>query len=123
VVEMLQGSGNTIGIKLSGKLHDEDYKRWVPELEKHIAQHGSISMLLEMTDFEGWDLHAAWDDFAFGVKHARDFIKIAMVGDKAWERWMAKICAPFTSADIAYFDKKDVDRATGWVLDKVELKT
>ena len=37
-------------------------------------------------DFHGWDLHAAWDEFKFGLKHDADFERIAMVGDRKWQK-------------------------------------
>ena len=33
-------------------------------------------------DFEGWDPHAAWDDMTYGLAHATDFEKLAIVGDR-----------------------------------------
>jgi hypothetical protein len=48
-------------------------------------------------------LRAAWDDLEFGLKHYSDFERIAMVGDRKWEEWMANFCKPFTrlSEDLA----------------------
>ena len=45
---------------------------------------------------DGWDLGAVWEDIKFATRHCRDIEKIAMVGEHAWEKWMATICKPFT---------------------------
>jgi hypothetical protein len=41
--------------------------------------------------------------------------RVALVGDKAWEKWMAAVCKPFTMAKIRYFDVKDVESAWKWL--------
>ena len=48
--------------------------------------------------------------FSYVGSHGRrpSTTKVAMVGDKAWEKWMATICKPFTMSSIKYFDAGDV---------------
>jgi SpoIIAA-like len=38
-----------------------------------------------------------------------------MIGEKKWQEWIAKICRPFTSATIRYFDRPDADKARAWI--------
>ena len=116
MIERLQnGSGKVIGFLVSDKLHDEDYKVFVPEVEEVIAREGTARLFLQMRDFHGWDLHAAWDDMKFGVKHYGDLERMALVGEKSWEKWMAKFTKPFTKAEVRYFDSSEVDAAWEWL--------
>jgi hypothetical protein len=116
MIERLQtGSPKIIGFKLSGKLHDEDYKTFVPAVEAAVAGKGKVRLFAQFEGFHGWDLHAAWDDMKFGVKHYADIERIAMVGDRNWQKWMAKICKPFTQAAVKYFDATEVDAAWAWL--------
>lgn len=110
-----QSSGNVLGFKMSGKLHDEDYKHFVPLLDASIASHGKVRLLAWFDDFHGWDLHALWDDIKFAATHCTKVERIAMVGDKKWEEWMAKIYKPFTLAKVKYFDVADISGAWKWV--------
>ena len=80
-----------------------------------IAAAGPIRLLARFEDFHGWDLHAAWDDFRFGVQHYADIERIALTGDRAWEQWMAKLCRPFTQAQVRYFDAGQVEAAWTWL--------
>jgi hypothetical protein len=73
-------SPKTIGFKLSGKLHDEDYKSFMPTVESFLAGEGKARLFVQFEDFHGWDLHAVWDDTKFAFKHYADFDRIAMVG-------------------------------------------
>lgn len=109
------GSGKVIGFVVSDKLHDEDYKVFVPEIEEVIEREGTARLLLQMRDFHGWDLHAAWDDMKFGVKHHGDLERMALVGEKKWEKWMASFTKPFTKAEVRYFDASEVDQAWEWL--------
>ena len=109
------GSPKVIGVKLTGKLHDDDYQSFVPKMEAIMAAKGKVRLLAQFEDFHGWDLHAAWDDFKFGLKHFSDFERIAMVGDRKWEQWMAGFCKPFTRAAVKYFDASEVDAAWKWL--------
>ena len=115
ITQLPQSTDRLLGFKLSGKLHDEDYQHFVPVVEAAIARNGKVRLLSQFEDFHGWDLHALWDDTKFSMKHCADVEKIAIVGDRTWEKWMAKICKPFTKAKIEYFDAKDIERAWAWL--------
>ena len=54
------GASKAIGFKLSGKLHDEDYKHFVPMVDEAIGKQGKVRMLAWFHDFHGWDMHALW---------------------------------------------------------------
>jgi len=119
-IEKLQrNKGNVASFKFSGKLHDADYKVFVPQLETLIEQKGKIRLLIQLEDFHGWDPHAAWDDVAFDIKHYHDLERIALVGDKAWEKWMVKLSKPFTGAEIMFFPADEIDAAWDWLVDQV----
>jgi hypothetical protein len=111
-------TGKILGFKMTGKLHDEDYKQFVPAVETAIQTHGKVRLLAQFEDFHGWDLHALWDDTKFATKHCADVERIALVGDQKWEEWMAKICKPFTLAKLRYFDIKEADAAWQWLAEE-----
>jgi hypothetical protein len=110
-------SGKILGFNISGKLHDEDYKHFVPLVEEAIVAQGKVRLVAQFADFHGWDLHAVWDDTKFATKHCRDVERIAIIGDQQWEKWMAAICKPFSLARIQYFDVKDADAAWKWIVE------
>ncbi len=107
--------GKVLTINVSGKLTAEDYDRFVPQTERLIQQHGPIRVLFDMQDFHGWELAALWKDIKFDMSHFKDIERLAMVGDKKWEQWMATFCRPFTSATIRYFDRSEATAAHDWV--------
>jgi hypothetical protein len=109
------GSDQVLGFKMSGKLHDEDYQKFVPIIDAAAAKHGKVRLLSQFHDFHGWDAHALWDDIKFATTHCNKIDRIALVGDKAWEKWMAKVCKPFTLAKVRYFDASELEAAKAWL--------
>lgn len=108
-------SDQAVGFKMSGKLHDADYQTFVPLVDAAIAKHGKVRMLAQFHDFHGWDLHALWDDIKFSTTHCTKIEKIALVGEKTWEKWMAQVCKPFTMAKVQYFDAGQLEAAKAWL--------
>jgi hypothetical protein len=104
-----------LAVQAGGKLSKEDYERFIPEVERLIKKEGKIRVFFEMRDFHGWEAGALWEDIKFDVKHFADIERLAMVGDKKWEEWMAMFCTPFTSAQIRYFDQDEEDEARRWI--------
>jgi hypothetical protein len=109
------GSPKVVGLKLTGRLHDEDYRRFVPMIESILTAEGKVRLFVQFEEFQGWDMHAAWDDFKFALQHYSDFERIVMVGDRRWEKWLASVCKPFTKAKLKYFDRSEVDAAWKWL--------
>lgn len=112
-------SGNLIEIQVSGKLVKGDYDAFVPEFERLVKRFGKINVLFEMVDFHGWTAAALWEDLKFDLKHFKDIERLAMVGDKKWEKGMSVFCKPFTSATIRYFDQTERDQALLWLGEEV----
>lgn len=108
-------TGNVVSIRLTGKLTTEDYARFVPVIEEAIARHGKIRLLLELRDFHGWTAGALWEDTKFDMHHFNDLERLAIVGEKRWEKGMAIFCKPFTTAEIRYFDVSEREAAEAWI--------
>jgi hypothetical protein len=116
MIEILsQMPSKVLGFKMSGKLHDEDYKKFVPIVDDAITKDRKVRILAQFHDFHGWDAHALWDDIKFSTTHCTKIERIALVGEKAWEKGMAAVCKPFTMAKIRYFDSSEVDAAKQWL--------
>lgn len=101
--------------KATGKLTEEDYEKFLPELEKLIQENGSISLYIELEDFHGWEPEAAWEDMKFGEEHDDDFDRIAIVGSSPWMKWMVSLGNAFTHTDIRYFNRDQSQQAWDWL--------
>lgn len=107
--------GKIIEMAVTGRLTDADYQHFTPEFERMANRHKKIRLLFEMSQFHGWDVKAAWDDLKLGMKHYGDVERLAMIGEKKWQQWMAQFSKPFTTAEVRYFDKIDAPAARAWL--------
>ncbi len=102
-------------VAVAGKLVHADYETFVPRVERLIAEHGKLRLLIVLRDFEGWKASALWDDVRFDFKHFRDFERIAIVGETVWEKGMTLFCKPFTTAEIRFFGAGSEAEARAWL--------
>ena len=110
-----ESDGKIVGYKATGKLSDEDYKSLVPKLNQLIKEKKSIRMLLQLEDFQGWEMAAAWDDFKLGMKHRNDIERLAIVGDRQWEKLMADVVKPFMGGQVKFYDMQELPEAWEWL--------
>jgi ubiquinone/menaquinone biosynthesis C-methylase UbiE len=115
--------GKILEACVSGKLTHGDYKHFVPEFGRLVKQHGKINVLFEMVGFRGWKAAALWDDIKFDLKHFTGIERLAMVGEKKWQKGMSKFCRPFTTARIRYFDRTASGEARAWLAAKSDVPT
>jgi len=110
-----KSSGNVLGYKISGTVKKEDYKTMVPEVEAVIEEKGSANLLLDMSGFK-WEALGAWGaDMKFGRDYHKKIKKMAIVGNKRWEKWMTKIVDPFYAGEAEYFEATDSEAAWAWL--------
>jgi hypothetical protein len=115
-----EGNEFYLAMKIAGKLSHDDYEVIVPMLESALEgiKEPSIKALVDITELEGWELRAAWDDLRFGLKHGGEFSKIAIIGSKKWEEVMTKVASWFIAGDAQYFEEGDAARK--WLSEKTE---
>ncbi len=113
----LERSGSDFYLTLTcmGKLTHQDYQIITPMLDSALkgVEHPKIRTLIDGREMEGWEPRAAWDDFRLGVKHGREFEKIAIVGNEHWQEVAAKLGSWFISGEARFFD--ELDEALGWL--------
>lgn len=95
-----------LDIKAAGKLTHDDYEILNPLVDSamHAIHHAKVKVLFDASELDGWDLHAAWDDFKFGLKHQNEFEKIAVYGNQQWLEKSARVADWFLSGEVRYFE-------------------
>ena len=115
---------NFMCFKVYDKLTHEDYeKTLIPTLEAAIKEYGKARMLVDFgKEYHGIEVAAMWDDTKFGMKHRKDFEKIAIVGGPSWSAWAAKLGEAMMPCEVKAFDATAYDQALKWVLEPVKAK-
>lgn len=114
-----EDEGRAVGIRARGQLTGDDLDELSAYLDRQIEEHGTISMLFEMDDFEGWEADAFFKDLKFDITHNADVERVAMVGDEAWEQWMARLMEIFAHAEVQFYNRTHLAEAWAWVRGKV----
>ena len=98
-----------------GTLTHEDYAVITPMIDSALEGYTQpkVKMLADLTQLEGWELRAAWDDFRIALKHGNQFSKVAIVGNKKWQEWASKVGNWFMSGEVKYFE--DTAAAINWL--------
>jgi len=109
------GSESVVVFKAVGKLSHTDYEAVVPLLDSSLdgIKSTHIKMLVDITEFSGWELRAAWDDFKLGRKIGFNIDKIAIYGDKNWQELATKVGGWFISGEARSFG--DYKSAIDWL--------
>ena len=84
-------------------------------LEASIRSEGKIRVLFELRSQPYGDFKALWEDLKFQVKHIGDLERVAVVGDRRWEKAAVRVFDTFTSAQCRYFERGHEDLAWSWV--------
>lgn len=114
------GEAFFLKISVKGTLTHDDYEKMIPMVENALfgVKDPKVKVLVDAREFEGWDMRAAWDDLKFGLKHSKEFTKLAFVGNKAWESHSIKISNWFMSGEMRYFE--EIKDAVAWLNQKEE---
>jgi hypothetical protein len=107
--------GNILEVEASGKLVATDFQSLESTFQRLVKQNGKIRVLFSMRDFHGWEPIAFWDEVKFDLKHFGDIERLAMVGDKQWEKFLGVFGRPFTAAEVRYFDESALPAARVWL--------
>lgn len=114
----MNGTNLDITLKATGTLTHQDYEVMVPMLEQAIQAikaipNTKVNMLLDATEFTGWEAQAAWDDFKFGMAYKDMFLCIAIVGTKQCQEYIAKMGNWFMDGEVKFF--YDLEEAKTWI--------
>jgi hypothetical protein len=115
IEKLAESSGNVVGYKANGVITASDYLKIEPEVRDLVEKEGNVRMLVDLTDFQ-WEKLEAWlPDLEFGYEFHNKIDKLAIVGNKTWEKWIAHLARPFYARDVKFYPTNDIVRAWAWL--------
>lgn len=115
IEKMNESTGNALGFRAVGKIVKEDYAILVAEAEQVVAEAGSLRLLLDLEALAGEEVKAWGADLKFGHDFRKKIEKLAIVGDKKWQKWLTAVADPFYAREAHFFHTADRDAAWAWV--------
>ena len=107
-------SDGVLHVVADGLLTTEDYVAFVPRFER-LAQVASPILIELGSGFTGWTLGALWRDLKFDVEHQRQFGRMAVVGEKRWEKWGTAASNLIFPGEMRFFQREALADALSWL--------
>lgn len=107
-----------VAIQAIGVLEPKDLEVLGSQLDLQVEQHGTIRLLIELVDFQGWTPAALWEDARLAFKHYGDIDRVAVVGESRWEKEITTLGKLFTKAEVRYFDVERREDASAWIRER-----
>jgi hypothetical protein len=106
---------NLIAVRVSGTLTSQEIDYFKALQREVIEQFGELRLYFEMEEFDGWQADSFLENALFDITHAHFYSKVAMVGEKSWQAWIAKLADLIKKGEVRYFDLDERVLAVQWV--------
>ena len=101
-------------IHASGRLTSGDYDVLEAALAAELERRGRrVPLLLDLKGWRGWTVGGLIRDLRFDFRHRNSFPRIAVVGNRAWHKWLTLAAKPVFSGEMRYFERQA--EAVAWV--------
>ncbi|KUJ80677.1 hypothetical protein AVO45_06485 [Ruegeria marisrubri] len=108
--------GPCIQVKLQGELDPEAYERAEGDLDARIRERDGFRLLLDLTEFEGWQgISALGAHFDLVRNHVPLLERAAIVGDKEWQRLAQRVGSRLLKVDTRFFSPDEMEQAKAWL--------
>jgi len=103
-------------VSLRGKLDGAAYENDLEDINRFMAQHDKVRLLIDLRDFDGWQgLGALRDHFELVRGHAPRVERAAIVGDAGWQEMAVGIGKRAFGLEARHFATGEFDAAKAWL--------
>ncbi len=111
-------SANTVRVTPPEKLKVDDFPQIAPQIDSLIRQYGQIKLLIDASNFGGWESSAALENHAEFIKnHQLKVERIAIIAAHDWQRYLIGVVKVFLHPQIKAYDKSQEAEAVRWILE------
>ena len=108
--------GNIIGLRLNGRIEDEEFDEVTGKIEEMLKEHDKLRVYAEVEKIGGMSVNTLMKDIHFKLRHWRDFETEAVVSDKSWlESWVGIADKLFPHIEVKHFSFEEKDKAKEWL--------
>ena len=119
IQRLMESSGGVFGFKVVGHVTVGDEASILQQIQFLIKTRRKrpIGILADLSEMDGIDLAARWDEIRFLQKHSLHIARMAVVGAHPWEkvRSLFVVAAALLQAETLYFEKSEMHQAWHWV--------
>ncbi len=116
MIELIEIAPNVLGLKINGKITEEDMHLIIRTCENKMESEKRIAVYVEVEEMGGITFNALVEDLKFALPNLKRFSKKAVVSDIKWHEPMIKVGDKlFPSIEVRHFDPKEKKKALEWV--------
>ena len=109
------GNG-VIQLSMRGQLDSAAIENAVVKLNASIATQDSPRLLIDLTEFDGWQgLGALRDHFVLARHNAPRISRVAFLGSAGWQEMATQVGKRILGLDARFFDEDEHDAARTWL--------
>jgi hypothetical protein len=132
IERLKESSGAAFGFKVVGNITGDEVKAFEPQIEFLIRERKArpIGLLADVSQMEGADWKARWNEMRFLQKYTDHIARMAVVGADKWEEVVAVVLVgtAVLQAETRYFTAPEIVSAWEWVrssknADRIPVRT
>ena len=112
-----QTRDNILAVRVRKTLTIPDFDQYRNLVRNLMFKHQETHIYFEMVDVDWLNPVAAIENGLFDVIHGLVYGRVAMVGEKKWQEWVAKLVSTVKKHGIRYYDLADKEQAMRYVLE------
>ena len=110
-------SANAVKITAPKKLKADDFLQIAPQIDSLVSQHGQIRLLIDASEFTGWENITAFENHAGFVKsHQQKVERIAVIVAHEWQHWLVGAVRVFVHPKVRAYEKSCEGEALQWIV-------
>ncbi len=118
IKELPQSENSVLGFEITGKVSEEEERRWIARFDDAVEEHGKVSALVVLGDGASWGIKAGFEVLKWLMTHLSKLHKIAIVSDSAVWKWLVNVDSPFAKImgiGEKHFEHSRIDEAWAWL--------
>ena len=113
--QLKASSANIVGLRIIGGLTKKQKKEIRRVLERQIGESGTIRLLLFIEPYRTKDPESLLFDLNFVMPCSDKIERLAIVGNRAWERTWVGLFGLFSHIRTKHFDHSERKAAWKWI--------
>jgi hypothetical protein len=116
VIKIEPLDGGVIRITPSNKITDFDFAKIAPQADSLINTDGQVRLLLDASQFHGWENFSAVENHAaFVNNHQQNVDRIALLAGHDWQHWLVGALRVFLHPEVRVYSPAQESEAMTWL--------
>ncbi len=113
---MPETTDKVLCIMVDRRMSADGYRdNFLPRIEKMLAKHGELRILVHFKNYQGWEEEAAAMDFAATQSMSSKLRKCALINPPSTMLALTQIRKPITTGETRVFSEGEIPQALAWI--------